>query len=147
MVAGLKENDNRSGFMVDMGTFGTSRDGVCFGCAATCTLQKLSGVKFTNSNIGIGESRRFAIQYSGIGTDVPAEKFTEFEAAIDLLRSTNYEVLIEFFGVREQFDEANRKDPEVYEATVDLQNLGTTDWNRKLEPYEKFAAKLEEHGL
>jgi len=47
MVKGLEKPVTK----IDMDTYGQTRDGVCYGCAATNTVCKIAKVKFTQNNI------------------------------------------------------------------------------------------------
>ncbi len=42
MVLGIDGALARDDFTIDMGTFGESYDGMCYGCAATCALQQIT---------------------------------------------------------------------------------------------------------
>ena len=57
MIDGLKKQSQREGFEVCMGTYGEYRTGICFACAATCALQELAGVDFTDDMISTVGSR------------------------------------------------------------------------------------------
>lgn len=76
MVEGLRHPSIK----VDMDTFGEQRYGVCYGCAATNTVCKISGITFDSTNIMYGNLRAEAIN-----TDM--NFLILFESAIDGLRA------------------------------------------------------------
>lgn len=60
MINGLEEHDKREEFEIDMESFGMRRfkpntfgggSYVCIGCAATCALQKMTGITLNQENI------------------------------------------------------------------------------------------------
>jgi len=76
MVEGLKETS----VILDMGTFGTSdENGFCYGCAATNTICKISGITFTPDNIDRVITRARVINSKCMFLDF-------FERAINSLR-------------------------------------------------------------
>ena len=79
---------------VDMDSFGYSKHGICFGCAATNAVCHISG-KVYNS-ISIANKRA---EFLGTDTDF----LNDFECAIDFLRSGNlsaYNLLAAAIGVK-----------------------------------------------
>lgn len=76
MIRGLKNEWVK----IDMDTFGSERNGVCFGCAATNTLCELMQQPFSTNDIE--EDRRHEIFNYGI----TYRDFTIFERAINYLR-------------------------------------------------------------
>ena len=48
MVNGLLKQSQRKKFEVSMGTYGMARKGICYGCAATCTIQNIA-----NKNLSV----------------------------------------------------------------------------------------------
>jgi len=90
MCDGLLKQSKRKGFEIRMMTFGCSNGQVCFGCAATSTIQEISGQDLTVSNI---RSRQL------IGFD-PNELYS-FEAVIDAARCGSLDGLFHFCGVSE----------------------------------------------
>jgi hypothetical protein len=64
---------------IDMNSFGYEYNGICFGCAATNTVCKISGVTFTPDDINLYDG-----QWKVVNTD---HSFLQgFEHAIDSLR-------------------------------------------------------------
>jgi len=76
---------------IDMNTYGENRQGVCFGCAATNTICKISGVVFTPENIGSRRLRSKAIN-NNIFDDKIGEFLYCFERAIDALRGSELDI-------------------------------------------------------
>ncbi len=75
MVKGLEKPVTK----INMSTFGSSNNDVCYGCAATNTICKITDVKFNKLNIKRREYRATAVKST--------EQFLElFECAIDELR-------------------------------------------------------------
>lgn len=75
MIQGLKNPSCQ----IDMHTYGSSKKGMCFGCAATNAIQYLADKKFTPDNINDVDSRS---QYLNINV-----RYLEyFEDAINNLR-------------------------------------------------------------
>jgi hypothetical protein len=120
---------------VDMGTFGETRKPkhllgflmkpICYGCAATNTICKIAGIKFTTSNIGEAYTRAAAI-------NAETQFLLRFERAIDALRSgeiftyNSYARQIEIATIEQQPD-------------FDLPRLHNDYRNRDLVAYRKLA--------
>lgn len=51
MCDGLLRQDKREGFQINMMSFGHPEGQMCFGCAATSTIQEIAGQNLTASNI------------------------------------------------------------------------------------------------
>lgn len=76
MVKGLEKPVTK----INMATFGYSFVSTCYGCAATNTICKISGIKFTSLNINYRNYRARAVNST--------ENFLElFELAINELRT------------------------------------------------------------
>lgn len=63
MIDGLK---NRRGLRINMGTYGQSEDEkskICYGCAATCTVQQVAGKKIPASLIDFTHERARALSF------------------------------------------------------------------------------------
>ena len=84
MVAGLREIPNED-FVVRMSTFGVAgtREGsdkrICYGCAATCALQKLAGKRLDPDTVGVNYARSMILGFNNL-------EMIEFENVIDELR-------------------------------------------------------------
>jgi hypothetical protein len=145
MVAGLRKTIKRSTFVVDMGTFGSTRrvnrlddlqhhktkkiakaimsKEICFGCASTCTIQELTKKNFTKKTI---RDRH---------TNFELLEQREFELAMDSARQGRLMCLFQFCGVRESswFD--------------DHFFLNNQNWVDQLGEVEKVITMLEKDGL
>jgi len=136
MIDGLKFQSQRKDFRVDMATFGGfSNSGdkgslVCFGCAATCTIQQLSEVNFTDSLIGSSSGRsRQTIRNSN--------DLAGFEEAIDCARMGNLISIFNYMGDRDSHEFSDD----------DRWFLGTDDWQEQLPLVQDFVDMLKLKGL
>ena len=103
MIEGLKRQDKRQGFEVDMRSFGGITDPkhkansgtvLCFGCAATCAIQEYFGVDFDAYNILSVRARAGAVNTNeGV--------VCEFEDAIENLRADDAYCLSVFCALEE----------------------------------------------
>lgn len=93
MVKGLLKANRRKTFIVDMGTFGSvdTSKRICYGCAATCTLQEICKHRFTNIDIEDWEKRAFALGLN-------PHEVSEFEIVMDDARRGKLLRLFVFFG-------------------------------------------------
>jgi hypothetical protein len=132
MLTGLRELPNEK-FQVDMSTFGTWRNGICFGCAATCAVYQLTGRKPSVAIMGgiDGQARQLGLNY---------EMLFAFEDAIDLFRCGNPQEVLYFYGLE---PEGGR------ESLWSRQDwlLGTDNWEGQLPLIEAYVQKLEAAGL
>jgi len=136
MIDGLKFQSQRKDFRVDMSTFGTFTyfenkvDLVCFGCAATCTVQQLSKVNFTDSQIGSSSGRsRLTIHNSN--------DLDRFEEAIDYARMGDLFSIFDYMG-----------DCDSHEISDDDRwLLGTADWQEQMPIVQNFVDMLKLKGL
>ena len=85
MIEGLK-NHEKLGLEINMGTFGQKTNGICFGCAATCTVLN------ADPSLPIHLSAR----RQGIS-------IRSFEAAIDLFRSGWVDVLQGYYDLERDY--------------------------------------------
>ncbi len=90
MFDGLHAQDDRPGFEIQMTTFGYEAAGICYGCAATCTVQQVMGINFTPEEV-----ERHTNIFKGIESDDVAT----FEGALDKLRKGEPYKLLELFSV------------------------------------------------
>lgn len=138
MIEGLKEQSEREDFRIKMLTFGTSNGDYCFGCAATCTIQKISKINLTIENINTKEERANALGFN-------LDELTIFEDCIDNLRNGTrlpayvyygYKNLLNFYGINDNIipDE-------------EMKTLNSWDWHENLQPYINYANKLKSLGL
>ena len=139
MIDGLRLQSQRKDFRVDMTTFGgfsgfgdsgDKENPVCFGCAATCTIQQLSGVNFTDSQI-------FSLSGRSRQTIRNAKDLDEFEDAIDSARLGHLIPIFDYMGNRPS-----------HELIADPQwILCTDDWQEQLPLVQDFVNMLKLKGL
>lgn len=136
MIDGLKFQSQRKDFRVDMATFGGfSNSGdkgslVCLGCAATCAIQQLFGINFTDSQIGSlsGRSRQ---------TVRDANDLDRFEEAIDMVGRGDSSYLFDYMG-----------DLDSHEPSDDNRwVLNTDNWQEQLPLVQDFVDRLKLKGL
>ena len=138
MVDGLRQQSKRKTFTVDMATYGDfdDEDKVCFGCAATCTVQRAMHKTFRNENIAMIEGRA-----EFLGADV--NDLSDFENAIDNLRVADLFALFDYFNY-------DTEKEELYDYLAELEKelpvLGNSDWKKGLRKYAKVAKKLQKDG-
>jgi len=138
MIRGLK----KEWVKVDMKSFGTVVDDVCFGCAATNTLCELMQEQFTNTQISSPLTR-----YSKFNGGITEDELVSFEGAIDHLRLGNIQSFLNrLIDVGHLF---NFEIPEYYETApdTDLPVLRTDDWKENLHFYEEYRDFLITEGL
>jgi hypothetical protein len=91
MLKGLKKARKRKTFRVQMNTYGDYFNGVCFGCAATITLQEASGRNFKADDSICSRPQR--ARYVGVN----ASELCYFEFAMDRFRRGDVSSLFTFF--------------------------------------------------
>ena len=91
MIDGLKNYNSKPGFNIDMGTYGRAVKGICFGCAATCTIQQIAGEDIPENNIHSLKDHAYAL-------DFDIREVIDFEFAIDSFRSNDVSPLFYFYG-------------------------------------------------
>lgn len=128
MILGLKKQSKRKVFEITMSTFGDFNDKVCFGCAATCTVQQVYGKNFNRKNIAGYESRAKFMK-------AISEDLAEFESAIDGLRMGYLGDIFKYF---------KKKMPvKIYRVTLSLSELSSSNWEVFLPDYENLLTKLK----
>lgn len=133
MVTGLINYDQKEGFRVDMTTYGDARRGVCFGCAATCTIMEL-----TKTQIPLYQIERANGRASTLG--VPIEDLHDFEYVMDEARRGVLSPLFRYLGMKNLYYAEQR-----WRAT--RFNLQTEDWKEQIPDVEELIKELEESGL
>lgn len=130
MVTGLLKQSKRKDFKIDMSTFGTVRDNICFGCAATCTLQQITKINLTQRTM------YYHAKYQKFDVDV--DEMSDFEDAIDDACCGHMADLFRFCG---KFDR--------YEYRKDTHNfqLSTFDWNEGIPKVRAYIKELKKRGL
>lgn len=126
MIDGLRNQDSRTFFEVDMLTYGTSRGQTCFGCAATCAIQQITQVNLTPQNI-CKRTDAFLVD---------EKDMYSFEYAIDTARQGSLGVLFRYFGL---------KCPEKYLETGWY--LFNESWRNKLHLIEEVIIELKKEGF
>src|SRR5579872_4855137 len=131
MVDGLRRHGNRIGFQIDMDTWLKGEGSICFGCAATCTIQKALGKKlsYDNGMIQTDLDDRANI-YSWDKTDL-----WMFETAINDARRGYMSSLFNYFHIpTKQLNKIN---------CAGLPYLNNDNWKTELPKIEKFIKKLQ----
>lgn len=130
MCDGLEKQSKRRLFSIESRTYGMVRDGICFGCMATCSVQEVFKVNFhpKKHDINSVESRAEILGYSDL--DLMA-----FESAINQARSGFLSMLFSYmkkprcshfrFNHRFRMKTENWKDelPKVRELIKELKEL------------------------
>jgi len=146
MVDGLRLYGNRLDFKIDMGTFGSNENGVCFGCAASCCVQKVLGKNLLSGGDGIEIP---VVRARFFGTAV--EDLGDFEWAVDGARSGSLSCLLGYFGINEM----------THQSIVELNGqwgvndtiwdsryeLNSDDWEQQLGAVEEVIAEMKAIGI
>lgn len=130
MYDGLLKQDRRIDFVVNFRFFGgVLSDRVCFGCAATCTLQEISQVDLNPGNITLVEKRARAYGFEQTET-------IRFEMAMDCARHGNLYDLFGFCGLdcRESY------------CFMDGISMLAKNWKRQMPRLKKLIAGLKQAG-
>lgn len=101
MAEGLMEQSQRPDFFVTMATFGDfdAKEGICYGCAATATIQKLFNKNFNGDNISRPLKRS-----AFLGVD--SMDLTSFEILVDKFRSGHITEFLDGFNLEENEKES-----------------------------------------
>lgn len=134
MIEGLEAAEKRPDFKIDMGTFGRSADGICFGCAATCAVQQLTNYEFTPDNL-MGEN--FLNQSEALGCD-PVD-LIQFETAINGFRTGSPFLLLNYFDKAAFTHEVAR--------LMGYFHMGTDNYREYFPKVEKIIEYLESKRL
>jgi len=129
MVDGLRKQSKRKDFVINMSTYGESRGEICFGCAATCAVQQISGINLTVEDIDV------ANQSLKLGYDF--DHLSAFEMSINAARLGDMYLLFLFFDLVWQYDFD-------YDERFFLK---TENWEEQLPAVEALIAELKEKGL
>ena len=127
MLDGLLEQSKRSDFEIHMSSFGIADNKICYGCAATCTVQKLAKKNLTIKNIDTTESRAAKLKFDFY-------ELHEFELAIDDLREGDPTYLFSFCKVQAKYP----IDPDF--------TLNSDDWQEQIPQIETYIKKLQDAG-
>ncbi len=131
MVKGLIKHDKRNDFEVDMDTFGrhNTDSKMCYGCAATCVLQEITGINFTEETTNLNNCYRNDL------INIHQRKI--FEGAIDNAR---HGLLLRLF----EFCKKERYYKEEYYKKWEMQN---SNWKKELPKVRKLIKELKSKGL
>jgi hypothetical protein len=133
MIKGLRKYSRRKNFEVNMSHFGGSSEGICFGCAATCTVQQIINKDFTPTTIESAAIRSIAL-------DVVKDDLDRFEYAIDNARSGMMGSLFRYFSINiNAFD----FDTELLDPGF---KLGTDNWTEQLPKVRNYIKKIKALG-
>lgn len=127
MIDGLKKQSAREDFVIIMSTYGEFSDNVCYGCAATCAIQGLSGKNFKGGEIDDEDSRSDYL-------DVDFDDMIEFELRIDNFRLGYDAPLKAFYNLENiEFPQPNW-------------SLTTDNWQEELPKVEKYLKEVIKLG-
>lgn len=128
MLDGLEMQDAREDFKIEMDTFGDYVEGVCFGCAATCTIQHVIGTDF-------GDQRIVEIKDRAEYLDLALRELDDFEFSIDRARIGLMYSLFEFFGLN--------LDPKYSGRFC----LGNSNWREQIPAVQAVIEEMKKDGI
>lgn len=131
MVDGLLNQSKRTTFEIDMNGYGGA-DKICYGCAATCTIQQLAGKNLIPRDILDCTSRA-----ESLGFD-PRE-LGDFEIAINEARMGQLLHLFIFYNLHYKSKEKYKYDSHFY--------LEDNDWREQLPQVITLIELLKSKGL
>ena len=143
LVSGLLKSKADSNFTLEMGTYGTVKEGICYGCCATVALAEIFGKGKLASEIMLAYAKtptdRSDFLYAKLSYSLPLEtvqdsllvsKLHNLEYAIDKARMGGVSLLIHFLT-----GEAN--------TSFDGRwNLNDHDWEEQLPVVEATIAQM-----
>lgn len=130
MVDGLRKQSQRDDFEIDMSSFGHAKGNICFGCAATCTLQEVSGIDLTPDAVHFYGDRADKIGFDRL-------EVAQFEDVMDSARQGALQRLFDFFSRSQEHDV-------IYNYRF---WLTTPNWRAELSKVEALIAELKSKGL
>lgn len=154
MIDGVKRQSARPGFEIQMSMWGCTDGEICFGCAATSTVQEVCGHDFTPADLnGVNSNCEYLVGSGGATISEEYRGFTkqanalnmcdhdlgEFEFAIDMLRRGHgyyhgdIKTIFRYMGVEDQY----------VEPDTTLHELSTATWREDMPAYQKYANKLK----
>ena len=139
MTSGLREQSKRDDFRVDMMYFGLSDDdfgagkGICCGCAATCAIQKATGIDFGTETIGEAELRATAVHIDVIDLEA-------FEMTIDQFRRGIVRRLLSYYNCSSLALVLEER------SLNTMPYLTNSNWEQLLPAYDNLADVLEQLG-
>lgn len=127
MIDGLKKQSAREDFVIVMNTYGRCNNYICFGCAATCTIQELSGKNYKHKVI-----RDFTSK--ALYTNIFASDLANFESCIDDFRAGITCSLLWFYDL----EDVDFPVPDWY--------LSTDNWQEELPKVENYLEEVIKLG-
>lgn len=142
MWAGLNAQSKRDDFIINMGTFGGQNrfSKQCFGCAATCTIQQISGIDFRPDQDKI---ETYGHRAKILGFE--KVELAQFENCIDEFRWGNLDPLLFFYAERTNLLIDMRQIPDAI-ALPDIR-MTSDDWMNYEAEVMTVIQHLEEKGL
>ena len=103
MVDGLRANAADPLFKVFIDSFGDrDSDGICYGCAATCTIAFLNGELYSETVKDLDSEQFYGFDFSFDDREEEESDFqktlSDFEAVMDRVRQGDVHQLLEFVG-------------------------------------------------
>lgn len=133
MIAGIENQINRSDFQLNMNTFGDSIRSICFGCAATCTIQEIAGKNLDSTTIN-----HIIKRGKSLGFEI--DELASFEYAIDEARYGVMNSLFEFF-----YSPGYLEYVEYFNANFCIKSI--EDFKDQKQYILEYIEKLEKNGL
>jgi hypothetical protein len=136
MVDGLRTQSKRSDFKLMMSTYGSfdEKTGICYGCAATCTIQELAHQNLTIANIKRSEKRANALSFYPL-------QLMYFESAIDSVRTGTFDELEDYYELKRGTLQGLHDDNDFYWYLSDI------NWEEYVPAIERFIKLLQENNL
>lgn len=138
MIKGLEKQSKRKDFKIDMGTFGDARwvtgnKQICFGCAATCTIQEIAKKKLDPSNIAYLLDRAKLLGFE-------EGELNQFESWVDLMRRGNDSSIYNSSTIEAL---EHLYDCSLPEPIENLKPLHTRNWKKNIKAYRAYANQLK----
>lgn len=140
MVKGIARFHKRKSFRIDMNNYGgltypkhVSRP-ICVGCAATCTIQQLSGIIFTVDTVYMRDERA-----ADVG--VAPEDIEAFELAVNSIRrGSAYDIVEYMYGKARRYD---RMSWTIYNLADGLPSMDNDNYMEVLPQFKQFRDELK----
>lgn len=139
MCDGLRAADKRPGFIIAMWSYGHADKTFCYGCAATCTLQEITGVEFTPERLQVRRLTQLSFNRQAAICKLSTPDVIEFEGAMEFARAGHLAYLYDFLGIATE-SRINPKPDENW-------RLWDNNWRTELPKVRAFIRKLEKAGL
>lgn len=136
MRDGLLKQSRRKKFKIFMGTFGQSVNDICYGCAATCTIQEIANKNFVNGEIVNTSSRAEYLHFDKY-------ELSHFEDAIDSARAGFLSNIFSFLEKEDMYH--SHKDKLRY--TMDDFCMDGDDWKDEIPSLNKVIAYCKKNKL